>query len=224
MSIARLTTFFRRSPVALCCALIASCSHGPPAKRVTIDGAVARTNTRTFAAIIRTEVSRSPTGLSKFPGGGAEKKVEQVVTVYSGDVDSGTVRPLGKIAAPKEVWTAFHATLLGLRSDGVYAVLTGCPGSDCGSTPPTRLYYRFGFDGAVQRLEYPAVDVERQPAMLSRSPGEAVYTRIGTHGDSIIAVTVDNGPFTARFVVAPSGELISIPRSTQRRPPSAPNR
>jgi hypothetical protein len=90
--------------------------------------------------------------------------------------------------------------------------------------PPTRLYYRFGFDGAVQRLEYPAVDVERQPAMVSRSPGEAVYTRVGTHGDSIIAVTVDNGPFTARYVVAPSGELIPVPRSAPRRPPSAPNR
>lgn len=223
MSIARLTTFFRRSPVALCCALIASCTYGPPTKRVTIDGAVARTNTHTFAALIRTEVSRSPTGLSKFSGGGAEKKVEQVVTAFAGDVDSGTVRPLGKISAPKEVWTAFQATLLGLRSDGVYALLTGCPG-DCGTKPPTRLYYRFGFDGAVQRLEYPAVDVERQPAMQSRSPGESVYTRVGTHGDSIIAVTVDNGPFTARYVVAPSGELIPIPRSTPRRPPSAPNR
>ena len=224
MSIARLSTFFRRSPVALCCALIASCTYGPPTKRVTIDGAVARTNTHTFAAIIRTEVSRSPTGLSKFSGGGAEKKVEQVVTAYAGDVDSGTVRPLGKISAPKEVWTAFQATLLGLRSDGVYALLTGCPGPTAARSRPLGCTIDLASTESVQRLEYPAVDVERQPAMQSRSPGEAVYTRVGTHGDSIIAVTVDNGPFTARYVVAPSGELIPIPRSTPRRPPSAPNR
>ena len=224
MRIGRLSNSFRRSRVALCCALVASCTYGPPSRRVTIDGAVARMDTRTFGAIIRTEVVRAPSGLSKFPDGGAEKKVEQVVTAYAGDVDSGTVRPLGKVSAPKEVWTAFQATLLGLKSDGVYAVLTGCSRSSCGTAAPTRLYYRFGFDGTVQQLDHQPVDVERQPGMLSRSPGEETYTRVSTHVDSVTAVTVDNGPFIARFVVDSSGALIPIPPSAKRRASGAPNR
>ena len=224
MRIGRLSNFVRRSRAALSCALIASCTYGPPARRVTIDGALARMDTRTFGAIIRTEVIRPPSGLSRFPDGGAEKKIEQVVTAYTGDVDSGTVRPLGKVSAPKEVWTAFQATLLGLKSDGVYAVLTGCSKSDCGTAAPTRLYYRFGFDGTVQQLDREPVDVERQPGMLSRSPGEKVYTRVGTHADSVTAVTVDNGPFVARFVVDSSGGLIPLPPSAKRRAPGAANR
>jgi len=107
---------------------------------------------------------------------------------------------------------------------GVYAVLTGCSRSSCGTAAPTRLYYRFGFDGTVQQLDHQPVDVERQPAMLSRSPGEETYTRVGTHADSVTAVTVDNGPFIARFVVDSSGALIPIPPSAKRRAPGAPNR
>jgi hypothetical protein len=169
---------------------------------------------RRFAALVRTEVTRPPTGLAKFPDGGAEKIDDQFVTVYVGDVDSGTVRPLGKVSAPKEVWTAFQTTLLGMKTDGVYAVLTGCAKPDCGKTPPTRVYYRFGFDGAVQRLDERPVDVERQPGMLSRSPGETVYTRVGTHGDSVTALTVDNGRFVPRFVLI-DGELRPIPPSNK---------
>lgn len=223
MRIGRLSVFFRRSPLALFCASILSCTYSPPIKRVTIDGAVARTNTRKFGVIVLTEVIRRPTRLSTFPDGGTEKKVEQVITAYAGDVDSGTVHPLGKLSAPKEVWTAFQATLLGLRADGVYALLTGCSKSNCGTTP-TRLYYRFGFDGSVQHLSYEPPDIERQPGMISRSPGEAVYTRVGTHVDSITVVTVDNGPFVARFVLDSSGAVIPIPPSAKRRAPAAPNR
>jgi AraC-like DNA-binding protein len=65
MSIARLL-LFSVDLRSRCLARLSFRAYGPPAKRVTIDGAVARTNTRTFAVLIRTEVSRPPTGLSKF--------------------------------------------------------------------------------------------------------------------------------------------------------------
>jgi len=173
---------------------------------LTIDGAVSQIDRRRFAALVRTEVSRPPTGLAKYPDGGAEKMLDQFVSAYAGDVDSGTVRLLGKIPAPKEIRTAFQSTLLGLKSDGVYAALTGCPTSDCGTTPTTRLYFRFGFDGSVQRLDGQPVDVQRQPGMLARSPGEIVYTRVSTSGDSVTVLTVDNGRFTPRYVLV-GGEL-----------------
>ena len=206
----------QRFAFALACTLIAGCTYGPPTTRRVIAGAVSRTDTRRFGVIVRTDVFRSPTGLAKFPDGGAEKKLDQFVTAFAGDVDSGVVYTLGKLPAPKEVWTGFEATLLGLKKDGVYAVLTGCPNTDCGTATPTRIFFRFGFDGAVERLKERPVDVERQPAMIARSPGENVYTRVGTHGDSITAVTVDNGPFVARFVLDSAGVVRPLPLRTKR--------
>jgi len=137
-----------------------------------------------------------------------------------------TTSSCGQFMSPTAIGhTGFTGTSLWIDdARGVYAVLTGCSRSSCGTAAPTRLYYRFGFDGTVQQLDHQPVDVERQPGMLSRSPGEETYTRVGTHVDSVTAVTVDNGPFIARFVVDSSGALIPIPPSAKRRAPGAPNR
>lgn len=203
----------RRSTLALYCASILSCTYGPPTTRRTIDGALAQMNTRRFGVVVRTEIIRPPTGLSKFPDGGSEQKIDQFVTIFAGDVDSGTVRRVGKMSAPADMSTAFQATLLGLRSNGVYTVLTGCPKSDCGTTRPTRRYYRFGYDGSVEKFDGEPADIEHQPGMVSRSPGETVYTRVGTHGDSITVVTVDNGRFVPRYVLNSSGDIEPLPRA-----------
>ena len=201
-----------RAP-ALLCLIIGACTYGPAQTRVTIDGTMTKPNSRVFAAAIRTEVFRPPTGLSAFPDGGVQRTDRQSVAFYAGDVDSGTVRALATLAAPSEVWTGFAATLLGWNADAVYAVVTGCAKSDCDTARPTRLTYRIGLDGSFTRLAAEPTSLEHPPNMIARAPGETVYTRLSTNWDTITVRTEDPGPYVARFVLTSSGELVPMSRA-----------
>jgi hypothetical protein len=202
----RLATFVSLALVA--------CTYGPRQSRYTMDGLMPRPNTRTFAAAIRTVVFRPPAGISTFPDGGAQRTEEQFVTVFAGDVDSGTVRLLYKLAAPTEVISGFQITILGWKPDAMYAVVTGCPRIECGAADGRRLYYRFALDGSAERIPELPTDLERPYGMGARAPGETVYTRMSSRRDTITVCTLDEGPYVPRYLVD-SGVVVPLVRATR---------
>jgi hypothetical protein len=203
-----ITRFSHSGP--LLALVLTACTYGPLETRRTIDGALPRPNTRVFAAAVRSEVFRPPVGIAKFPDGGVERVERQSVTFYAGDVDAGTVRSLATLAAPKEVWTGFHTTMLGWTSDAVYAVLTGCPHSGCDPRSTNRLIYRIALDGTLTRVGEPPA-FEPASGMVARAPGETVYTRLSINRDTIETLTVDGGRLVPRYAINAAGVLIALP-------------
>lgn len=196
--------------LALCsCA----CTYGPAQRRSQIDGALVRPETRVFAATVRSEVRREPTGLSTFPDGGRAKISDQSVTIYFADADAQTVRRAGRLAAPAEVRTSFGTTMLGWKGATLYLVLTGCPGSECYGNLTRRLTYRVDENGVIAPVDSVPRQLELPPGSIARAPGERVYRRVSKTTDSISVLTDDGGPWVPRFTLDRGGELIPVPRT-----------
>lgn len=202
-----------RATVAL--ALFAcACTYGPAQRRTQIDGALVRPESRTFAATVRSEIRRDPTGLSAFPDGGRAKLSDQSVTIYLADADAQTVRRVAQLPAPTAVQTSFATTMLGWKGTTLYLVLTGCPGSECYGTLTRRLTYRVDENGAVAPVDSVPPDLEHPPGSIARALGERVYTRVSSMPDSIKVVTDDGGPWLVRFVLDRNGELVPFRRES----------
>jgi hypothetical protein len=192
---------------ALC---LTACTYGPAQHRVWIKQAEGRPETRTFAAIVQSQVRREATGLAAFPDGGKAKISDQLVTMYVADVDQRVVRRMGQIPVPAEVYEAFEPFLLGWKGPAFYVQLSGCPRhrSECWGKLTRRIFYRVGEDGAIARVDSVPRPLEREPGMGARAPGERVYMRITAWYDSVSVRTEDGGPFTARFVLNRERELV----------------
>ena len=195
---------------ALC---MCACTYGPPQHRLEIDGVLARPETRTFAATVRSEIRRDPTGISTFPDGGRAKISDQSVTIYVADADAQIVRRVGQLPAPSEVQTSFSTTMLGWRGATLYLVLTGCPGSECYGKLLRRLPYRVDENGGIARVDSVPPNLEHSPGSGARAPGEKTYMRVSRTNDSISVVIEDGGPSVPRFTLDRTGELVPIRRA-----------
>jgi hypothetical protein len=193
--------------------LTTACTYGPAQRRIWIDGALVRPETRIFAAIVRSEVRRDPTGLAAFPDGGRAKISDQSVAVYLADADAQTVRRIAQLPAPTGVRTSLGATMLGWQGATLYLVLTGCAGSECYGNLTRRLAYRVNENGTAERADTIPANLEHQPGSVARGPGERVYTRVTHTRDSISVATQDGGPWPARFALDRNGELVPLPRT-----------
>jgi len=190
-----------------------ACTYGPAQRRARIDGALVRPESRTFAATVRSEIRRDPTGLSAFPDGGRAKISDQSVTIYLADADAQTVRRIARLSAPVEVQTSFATTMLGWKGTTLYLVLTGCPGSECHGGLTQRMAYRVDESGAVAPVDSVPKDLEHPPGSIARAIGERVYTRVSNLTDSIKVVTDDGGPWLVRLVLDRNGELVPVRRA-----------
>ena len=192
---------------------LSGCTYGPAQHRVWIKQAEGRPETRTFAAIVQSQVRREATGIAAFPDGGSPKITDQVVTVYVADVDQRIARRIGQIPVPPEVDRAFEPFLLGWKGPSFYLQFSGCPrhSSECWGKLTRYVYYRVGEDGTIARVDRVPQRFEREPGMGARAPGERVYMRITAWYDSVSVRTEDEGPFTARFVLNRERELVPIP-------------
>lgn len=187
-----------------------ACTYGPAQHRVWIKQAEGRPETRTFAAIVQSQVRREATGLAAFPDGGSPRIADQAVTIYVADVDQRTVRRIGRIPVPSEVDRAFEPFLLGWKGAALYLQFSGCPrhSSECWGQLTRLIFYRVGEDGAIVRVDSVPRPLEREPGMGARAPGERVYMRISAWYDSVSVRTEDEGPFTVRFVLNRERELV----------------
>lgn len=194
-------------------ACISACTYGPPVHRVWIEQAEGRPESRTFAAIVWSEVRQEATGLAAFPDGGVPKLTEQTVTIYIADVDRRTVRRAGQIRIPREMTNARPPFLPGWKGSSFFVQVSGCPGSraECNDSRLNRAAYRIDDDGTITRTDSVPRPLEREPGMLARAPGERVYMRISATRDTIRIRTEDGAPFAARFALDDRGELEPIP-------------
>ena len=201
----------------LCVLSLSACTYGPVQHRINIAGAVARPETRMFAAIVWSELRREPTGLAAFPDGGVPKIRDQSVTLYVADVDAQTVRRIGRIPVPAEVENSHGAFLLGWKGSAFYVQLSGCrprPGSECWGPLERHIAFRAGEDGTITRVDSVPPNLEHEPGMTARAPGERVYMRISATHDSVFVLTEDGGAYTPRFALNRDGEL--VPRHSTR--------
>ena len=190
-----------------------ACTYGPPQRRVWIEQAEGRPETRTFAAIVWSEVRREATGLAAFPDGGVPKLRDQSVTIYVADVDKRTVRRIGQIRIPPEMENSHQPFLPGWKGSSFYVQVSGCPDphAECGDKQLRRAAYRIDDDDTITRVDSVPRPLEREPGMGARAPGETVYMRISAGRDTINVRTEDGGPFVARFALSRDGELVAVP-------------
>ena len=193
--------------------LAAACTYGPPRRRVWIEQAEGRPETRTFAAIVWSEVRREATGLAAFPDGGVPKLRDQSVTIYVADVDKRTVRRIGQIRIPPEMENSHQPFLPGWKGSSFYVQVSGCPDphAECGDKQLRRAAYRIDEDDTITRVDSVPRPLEREPGMGARAPGEIVYMRIRASRDTVRVRTEDGGPLLARFALSRDGELVAVP-------------
>lgn len=195
----------------LCALSLSACTYGPVQHRVQIADAVARPETRTFAAIVWSALRREATGVAAFPDGGVAKIRDQVVTLYLADVDRQTVRRIGRISVPPEVESANGAALLGWKGSAFYVQLSGCRprrGSECWGALVHHIAFRVGDDGTIARVDGVPPNLEGRPTMIARASGERVYMRLSLTRDSVLVRTEERGPYTPRFALNEDGELV----------------
>ena len=199
--------------VGALCLSASACTYGPPHHRVWIQQAEGRPETRTFAAIVWSEVRREATGLAAFPDGGVPKLTEQAVTIYVADVDRRTARRVGQIRIPRDMELSHEPFLPGWRGSSFFVQISGCPNphAECNDKNLNRAAYRVDEDGTITRVDSVPRPLEREPGMGARAPGERVYVRVSATRDTVRVRTEDEGPFVARFVLNGDGELVPIP-------------
>jgi hypothetical protein len=189
---------------------MSACTYGPPQHRIQIQQAEGRPETRTFAAIVWSEVRREATGLAAFPDGGVPRIRDQSVTIYVADVDQRAVRRVGQIRIPPEMENSRQPFLPGWKGSSFYVQLSGCPNphAECNDKILRRAAYRVDEDGTMTRVDTVPRPLEREPGMGARAPGERVYMRISATGDTVFVRTEDGGPFVPLFMLNRDGELV----------------
>ena len=197
---------------AIAAACLAACSYGPPRHRVGIQQAEGRPETRTFAAIVWSEVRREATGLAAFPDGGVPKITDQSLTIYIADVDRLTARRVGEVRIPREMENSREPFLPGGQGSSFYVQVSGCPGAhaECNDKRLNRAAYRIDEDGTITHVDSVPRPLEREPGMGARAPGERVYMRISATRDTVRVRTEDGGAYAERFALNPHGELVPI--------------
>lgn len=190
--------------------LLVACTYGPPKERVWIRDTLRRPDTRQFVVLVRHEIIRDPTGISKFPIGDRMKIERQWVTFYSVDIDSRSLVRVGEIPAPDAVWTSLDAGFAGWHADTVYAALNGCSrGGECYGSLVHTFPLRFRPGGPIEHVENKPAGVNVPPIMGVPAPGERVFLRLSVYRDSIQLQTEYPGPYVTRFVLDGRGELVS---------------
>jgi hypothetical protein len=200
----------------LCALSLSACTYGPVQHRINIAGAVARPETRTFAVIVWSELRREATGLAAFPDGGVPKIRDQSVTLYVADVDEQTVRRMGQIPVPAEVENSHGAFLLGWKGSAFYVQLSGCQprsGSECWGPLERHIAFRAAEDGTITRVDSVPPNLEHEPGMIARAPGERVYMRLSATSDSVFVLTQDGGAYTPRFALNRDREFVPLRRT-----------
>lgn len=195
-----------------CIIQMTACTYGPPRQRIWIEQAEGRPETRTFAAIVWSEIRSEATGIAAFPDGGVPKIRDQSVALYVADVDRGTVRRIGQIQIAPEMKNSHQPFLSGWKGSSFYVQVSGCPDlhAERNDAQLRRAAYRIDEDGAIARVDSVPRALEREPGMGARAPGELVYMRISASRDTIYVRTDEAGPLTAYFVLNRSGELVRI--------------
>lgn len=191
---------------------LSGCTYGPPQHRIQIQQVRGRPETRTFAAIVWSEVRSEATGLAAFPDGGVAKIRDQSVTIYVADVDQHAVRRVGQIRIPPEMENSRQPFLPGWKGSSFYVTVSGCPhpGAECNDKRLRRAAYRVDENGTMTRVDTVPERLEREPGMGARAPGERVYMRIYERLDTVFVRTVDEGPFAPLFILNRNGELAPI--------------
>lgn len=191
---------------------MSACTYGPPQHRIQIQQAEGRPESRTFAAIVWSEVRREATGLAAFPDGGVAKIRDQSVTIYVADVDQRTVRRVGQIRIPPEMENSRQPFLPGWKGSSFYVQVSGCPNphAECNDKILRRAAYRVDENGMMTRVDTVPPRLEREPGMGARAPGEQVYMRISATRDTVFVRTEDGGPFVPHFVLSRDGELAPV--------------
>ena len=96
-----------------------SCGYGPPAARHSLAGAMPEPGGRRFAVLVRTVGEQEPTGvISRLRSGGRPRVLSEQMRLYLCDADDGSVAPLGRLARPGEIRSAFDTWIVGWDPPG----------------------------------------------------------------------------------------------------------
>ena len=188
------------------------CTYGPIQQRAAVWTIEERFNTHTFAVALDRERHRDPTGLSRFPDGGAPRTLDEDALFYVCDADSHSARLLARVPRTREMESGFSGWILGWGDGCFYARVSGRRYSwRHGAVGPWNQHlYRVGLDGSCIRLEAIPAGVSRQPETGGRLPGETTFLRASAREDRIDLRLHEGAAFVAWFAIHPDGTITPI--------------
>lgn len=195
-------------------ALVASrCTYHDERRESRIQSVIARPESDQLAAAVVHRAVRHPRGLARFPDGGRPRVRAQSVILYMCDVSDRSVREVARIAAPRNLTTAFAVHLDGWLGSDLVLTLSGCSGVECYDGLLIRQHFRLPPGNLPVRLDRLPDNLARTPGMLTRAEGERTYLRVSAGHSEIRArsIAADGvvGPLrslTARRCVFARGE------------------
>jgi hypothetical protein len=190
--------------------LVSGCTYGPQEELAQIENVAVRPDSFQFAVAVRYDRFQPATGITAFPNGGTPNYLEKTAIVYLVDVSKDEIVELARIKAPDPLKNGFSAWMTGWKADAAFLQLSGCSESDCYGD--LRQFQHFVLNPKAQprMVEAPPEDIERIPGMLARAPEEKVYMRVSADSRVISVRTDDSEPFTERYMIQSSGELLEI--------------
>jgi len=190
--------------------LVSACTYGPQEELAQIENLAVRPDSLQFAVSVRYVRFQPATGIAAFPNGGVPNYLEKTAIVHLVDVSTDQIVELARIEAPDLLKTGYRAWLTGWRGDSVFLQLSGCSGSECYGDLLRFHHFALSPNAEPKKIPGRPEDIDRIPGMLSRAPGEKVYMRVSADSKVISVRTDDSEPFSERYMLQSSGELVAI--------------
>lgn len=206
----------------VCAALVlAACGETPPRLEARItNAAVERGSHRLAVAVLVARVAY-PTGLARFPDGGAPREVEARAEIWRCDASAGTAERVFVIERPKHMRWSFQPWIAGWSRDGIVAQVTGHPTAESSRGSLRLQLWAVDAKGRARALQSKPGDtvLEQRPPVDGRRPRNARGVEVSAGWDTIAVRTERDAAFRPAFALDPaSGELRPLP------PPARANR
>ncbi len=177
-------------------AVLTACSYGPERLHLSLENAVAKPNSHTFAVAVEVSRVRDPVGfVNTFPNGGVQDVLAVEARVYLIDIDTASIdlvahlEDFGGIPNPKSV------SVSGWRDDALYVSLFGYGGYSSGRgdhlEDPRHVYFGVLPSGRIEQIESLPEKIarERQTGPLQTPP----FLRL-SKGHLDISIGIDDRP------------------------------
>ena len=192
---------------------LGACSYGPERVITTVENAVAKPGTHTFAVAVDFKVLQFPTGsLNTFPSGGIPRIIKKEARIYLVNVADQSFELVASIENYDGIPQAKRVSVNGWVDGSLYFTLSGYGGNSWQGddlNDERRLRYKISPSGKIQRLvrKPEQVEAESGPNQSERPPFLSVHTSFGRVTAWIDGMSVHDGRKAVLLIDQETGEV-----------------
>lgn len=191
-----------------------ACGETPPRLEARIANAAIERGTHRLAVAVLVARVAYPTGLARFPDGGAPREVEARAEIWRCDAGAGTAERVLVIDRPKHMRWGFQPWIAGWSRDAIVAQVTGHPTAESSPGSLRLQFWCVDAKGRAEALQSKPDDtlLEQRPPVDGRRPRTATTVEVSTGWDTLAVRTERDAEFRPAFALDPgTGELRALP-------------